>query len=84
MQMDSTSRNSSGNFSLHFIKTQQWTPTVGQFDRISFLFRFFFPATLLRKEQNISRPMVDDPFALDGFGDCKSMKSFFKMKYFHF
>lgn len=28
-------------------------------------------ATILRKEHNISRPIGDDPFALDGFGDCK-------------
>jgi hypothetical protein len=26
--------------------------------------------TIIRKEQSISRPLGDDPFALDGFGDC--------------
>ena len=26
--------------------------------------------TILRKEHSISRTMGDDPFALDGFGDC--------------
>ena len=28
--------------------------------------------TNLRKDNSIARPFGDDPFALDGFGDCKN------------
>jgi len=27
--------------------------------------------TNIRKDQSVARPFSDDPFALDGFGDCK-------------
>ncbi len=31
----------------------------------------FLLDTNIRKDQSIARPFGDDPFALDGFGDCK-------------
>lgn len=36
--------------------------------------------TILRKEQSISRTLGDDPFALDGFGDCTSFCLYFFRK----
>lgn len=46
---------------------------------------FLLLASILRREQNISRPIGDDPFALDGFGDCKFQDFFYeKMHYFLF
>jgi hypothetical protein len=35
------------------------------------IINFIYSDTNIRKDRSIARTFGDDPFALDGFGDCK-------------
>jgi hypothetical protein len=48
--------------------------TLDSMQKLSFSQKGFIDFSLdtnIRKDHSIARPFGDDPFALDGFGDCK-------------